>query len=86
MLQACYLEYIGVFLNFAFMLTFSTLKLCCRSGQKQLDSKIKVLILLPLGTSMFTASIALYYLLNNEVAECIYYGSTVAMLAIDLDN
>ena len=41
---------------------------------------------MPAFTSLFTAVMGTYYLINMNEVECIYFGSWVAMLAIDLGN
>ena len=87
MWAACTIEYVLLFINLLILIVFSTVKLCCRKKHDQLETRIKVFILLPLLTAMFTASAALYYLFTNMGDNvCIYYGSVIGIIAIDLDN
>ena len=60
--------------------------LCCRARENRLTPKIKVLLLMPFLTTLLTGAVALYYLTMHDWDQCIYFGSTVAMLAIDLEN
>lgn len=87
MWAACTIEYILLFINLLILIVFSTIKLCCRKKHDQLEPRIKAFIVLPLLTTLFTASAAVYYLVTN-IGEnvCIYYGSVIGIIAIDLDN
>ena len=82
----CSLEYIIYFTNLAIMGTFCGYTLCCQARDNQFDTKIKVLILMPLFTTFFTAVIAFYYLMTMEAAECMYFGSWIALVVIDLGD
>jgi len=42
--------------------------------------------MMPFITTLFTAGVAFYYLTQHDMTQCIYFGSWVAMLAIDLEN
>lgn len=82
----CELQYILVFSNLAIVSAFCAISLCCRAKENQFDTKIKVLIMMPFITTLFTAGVAFYYLTQHDMTQCIYFGSWVAMLAIDLEN
>ena len=41
---------------------------------------------MPFFTTLLTAAVAFYYMMAHDINSCIYFGSWVAMLAIDLGN
>jgi NADH:ubiquinone oxidoreductase subunit 2 (subunit N) len=65
---SCVLQYILCFANLALVSAFCARQLCCRARQHQFETKIKILILMPLVTTLFTAGVALYYFLLTDTA------------------
>lgn len=83
----CSIQYIVCFTNIAIVSAFVVKTLCLTNRQNSLDTKIKVLILLPFFTTLFTAAVAVYHLIKEAgQQECIYFGSWIAMFAIDFEN
>ena len=82
----CVLQYIVFYANVVLVGTFCTYSLCCHSKENQYGCKIKAFILMPAFSSLFTAIVATYNFAHMNRAECIYFGSWVAMLSIDLGN
>ena len=82
----CALQYVACFTNVIVMAAFAVQSLFCRPRGQQFEMKIKVLIVMPFLATLLTACVAFYYLVLMERAQCIYFGSTVAMVAIDIEQ
>lgn len=82
----CLLQYILIFANLLFVSSFCAYSLCCQPKGVQFGGRIKALILMPLFPTLFSSGVATYYVYTMEEAECIFFGSEVAMLAIDVGN
>ena len=83
----CLLQYTLAILNVLVYASFCVYFLCCQPGYASYDTKIKALILMPLATSFLTAVVAIYYLVVTDGdAQCIYFGTPVAMYAIDFES
>lgn len=82
----CLLQYILIFANLLFVGSFCAYSLCCQPKGVQFGRKVKALILMPLFPAVFTAGVATFYVFTKDEAECIFFGSEVAMLAIDIGN
>ena len=82
----CWLQYIIGFTNLAIVTAFCTHFLCCLKKHHRFDTRIKILIVMPFFTALFTAGVAIYLLIINKGAQCILFGSFEAMMAIDLNN
>jgi len=85
-MATCIAQYIICFVNVVVTGAYSTWQLCCRSREHQLETKFKLLIVMPFVTTMITASVAFYYLVERGHAECIYFGSWISMLSTDFEN
>ena len=82
----CTLQYVICFTNMAVMGAFVLQSLCCRPKELKFDRGITVLILMPFLATFLTASVAFYYLMQMNTAQCIYFGSTIAMFAVDIEQ
>ena len=83
----CGIQYVVYFTNLAVVGAFCFHSLCRRVHLNQYSLKIKVLIMMLFISTLFTVSVVLYHFLeNNSSFQCIYFGSLVAIFAIDLEN